>query len=490
MSNSTIEAERRQRLLLQEQATDNERAEIKKPFFSWWNALQARSRLAAYLPITVVTVLMFCGASWQIFWPSTDAARYQCYALTFWLGRSATQLLPASQCAFLPASSIAQGPFHMLPIEYPPLTLVLFSLALLAPIPYYQLVFALLMALTSVLIYWLLLRYGPRGGAITFALYALIGAWATAEGRFDLVPAALTLICIITAERKQWTAAYVALAFGTLLKIYPLMLLPALFIAEQRDIQRMYMPPEKLTLKMIPGELWRTLQGIGHWRWRNTLIFSAILLVIIGFFAFLDFHNAVASQISYFTHRPIQIESTGSTILWVATQFGFPAHVEFTYGSLNIMSALGNDVATLFEVALVLGYAFTIWQQWRGKLDLVQTFIALHLVFIATGKVFSPQYLIWLMPLLAYTSAFDGFWLLCWGSISLLTTIIYPYLYTRTTNVLLVQYVPGFIQMVAIRDFLFVLLTLLYLFNWFHIRRRKPLPGKQAIQEISPANVK
>ena len=472
--------------MLQEQATDNEGSEIKKPNFSWWNTLQARNGLVAYIPIIFVAILMFCGAAWQIFWPSTDAARYQCYALTFWLGRSATQLLPASQCAFLPFTSAAQGPFHLLPIEYPPLTLVIFSLALLAPIPYYQLVFALLMALTSVLIYWLLLRYGPRGGALTFAFYALVGAWATAEGRFDMVPAALTLLCIIAAERKHWTSAYIALAFGTLLKIYPLMLLPALFIAEQRDARRMYLPPEIMTLKMVPAELWRTLRGIGQWRWRNTLIFGVILLGITGLFALLDFQNAVLSQISYFTHRPVQIESSGSPILWLAARFGLPAHVEFTYGSLNVVSALGGPVATLFEVAFILGYTFTIWQQWRGKLDLVQTFIALHLVFIAAGKVFSPQYLIWLMPLLAYASAIDGFWLVCWGSISLLTTIIYPYLYTRTTNVLLVQYVPGFIQTVAVRDFLFVLLTLLYLFNLFHIRRRKPLPAQQNAHQIKP----
>ena len=137
----------------------------------------------------------------------------------------------------------------------------------------------------------------------------------------------------------------------------------------------------------------------------------------------------------------------------------------------------------------MLAFVYTIWQQWRGKLDVVQSCIALLLVFIAFGKVFSPQYLIWLMPLLAYTSALDGFWLLSWGSISLLTSIIYPYLYTRTTNVLLVQYVPGFIQAVAVRDALFVLVTLAYLFNWFQIRRRKPLPPQLTGKETRPLYV-
>jgi hypothetical protein len=471
-----MQAERAgERLLIHERTGDQQRAELRKPFFSLWNNLQATSGIVAYLPIIFVTILMFCGAAWQIFWSSTDAARYQCYALIFWLGRSAFHLLPASQCSFITNAAIAQGPFHMLPIEYPPLTLVVFSLALLAPLHYYQLIFALLMALTSALIYSLLLRCGPRGSALTFALFALVGAWATAEGRFDLVPAALTLLCILAAERKHWTSAYVALAFGTLLKLYPLMLLPALFIAEQQDALRMYSPGENVTFKTAPGELWRALRGVWGWRWANTLLFGAIVIAITGVFALLDFQNALVSQITYFSLRPVQIESTGSAILWAATHFGFPAHVEFTFGSLNIVSALGKSVALFFEAAFVCGYVWTIWQQWRGRLDLLQAFIALHLVFIATGKVFSPQYLIWLMPLITYASAFDGLWILVWGSISLLTTIIYPYLYTRS-SIMLVLYVPGFIQVVALRDALFVLLTVMYLFNLFNIRRRKPLP--------------
>ena len=475
--------------LLQEQASSKNVAEMKKPLISLWDALLAKSGIIAYMPIIVVTILMFSGASWQIFWPSTDAARYQCYALVFWLGSGATHLVPASQCAFLHASTLAQAPFHILPLEYPPLTLVLFSLSLLAPLPYYQLIFALWMALTSVLIYWLLLRYGPRGAALTFALYALVGAWATAEGRFDLVPAALTLLCILAAERKHWTAAYIALALGTLLKIYPLILLPALFIAEQRAAQRFYTPVQAMTLKKVLPELWRTLRGISNWRWKNSLIFFGILVGITGLFALLDFQGAVVSQIDYFAHRPVQIESVGSTILWIATQFGFPAHVEFTYGSLNVVSPLGNGVALFFEVAFILGYLLTIWQQWRGKLDLAQSFVALLLVFIAAGKVFSPQYLIWLMPLLAYTGSLDLIWLLWWGSISLLTTIIYPYLYTRTTHILYVQNVPGFVQTVAVRDALFLLITLAYLFNWFQIRRRKPLPPALTGRETRPLYV-
>ena len=59
---------------------------------------------------------------------------------------------------------------------------------------------------------------------------------------------------------------------------------------------------------------------------------------------------------------------------------------------------------------------------------------------------------------------------------SLLTTIIYPYLYTRTLNGTLAPYLPGFAQSVAARDAILVFLTLAYLFNWWQIRTSSNTP--------------
>lgn len=441
------------------------------------DALLARSGMTAYIPIVFVTIAMFCGETWQIFLPITDRARYQCYALTFWLGSNATHLLPAAQCAFLQTAAV-QPAFHMLPMEYPPLILVPFSLALFAPLPYYQLAFALLMSLATVLIYWALLRYGPRGSALIFAGYLFAGALATALGRFDLLPAALTLFCIIAAERKHWSAAYIALAFGVLLKLYPILLLPALFIAEQQARHRLYAPVEPFRLAALPREILTTLKGARAWCWKNTLLFLAVVASITGAFALLNFQGAVFSQISYFAGRPIQIEATGSTILWIAKHYGMPLQIASTFGSLNIVSPLDGVVGLGSELLFVAGYLYAIWLQWRGKLDIAQVSIALLLVFIATGKVFSPQYLIWLVPLLAYTGAFDSFWLICWGAISVLTTFVYTYIYTRPADPLQIPYVPGFFECITTRNAFFVLVTLAYLFDWFHVRRRWSLPDR------------
>ena len=333
------------------------------------------------------------------------------------------------------------------------------------------------MALMAVFIYWLLLRYAPRGAALAFAGYLLLGAWATAEGRFDLVPAALTLICIIAATRKRWPLAYIALALAFLLKIYPLLFLPALFIAEQRDAGRFSTPQQPVTLASLPAAIWRTLRGFRHWRWENTVIFFVILLGVTGIFALLDFRGAVLSQLSYFADRPVQVEASASPILFLAQHFGVASHTAYTFGSINIVSPLGKPVSLIFDAVLVLGSLYTIFLQWRGKLEVTQAFIAILLVFIVTGKVFSPQYLMWLIPLLVYTGAYTRFWLLVWGLMSLLTTIIYPYLYTRTLNGTLAPYLPGFVQSVAARDALLIFLTLAYLFNWWHIRTIGKMSG-------------
>ncbi len=178
------------------------------------------------------------------------------------------------------------------------------------------------------------------------------------------------------------------------------------------------------------------------------------------------------SQIRYFTQRPVQIESTSATLLWLAHKLGMPWWITYTFGSINIISILDTLISPFLTFSLLLGVIYILWLQWHHQLNLAQTMIALILVFIVSGKVFSPQYLIWLIPLLAYTDAFDSFWLLVWGSISLLTNFIYLFFYSQITDPTQIVLPAGFFATVAIRNILFVFLTLSYLFNWFQARQK------------------
>jgi hypothetical protein len=467
------------------------------------DALLSTDSMAAYIPITFVTISIFIGSSWQVFLSASDPARYQCYALAFWLGSNAIHMLPATQCDFLqPLLSTAQSAFHLLPVEYPPLTLLPFSLALLVPLPYYQIAIAFIMALAAVLIYWLLLQYGPRGAALAFAFSLFVGALGTAQSRFDLLPALLTLLCIIAAERKHWTAAYVALAFGMLLKIYPLLFLPALFMAEQRFLGRFPLPtsilpneatyagqeggrtqgaaPTYVATNLVLRQIWNTLCQFRQWRWNNLWLCLSIMVSVTSIFALMNFQGAVINPIIYFVARPIQVEAISGTLLWLAQGLGFLFTIGESYGSLNFITTpalVAQLASSLGTLCMIAGYLSITIMQWRGKFDLTQATVAILLVSIATGKVFSPQYLIWLMPLLAYAGAFDAFWLLCWGIISSLTTYTLVILYTRpVTDTRDIPLLPGFFETVGIRNAFFVFITLAYLFNWFQARQRKPLP--------------
>src|SRR5690242_9196152 len=93
------------------------------------------------LLLLLFIALLFCEASWLAYLAATEAdiVHYECYGLTFWLGGHGANLLPAGLCSFLHNST--PQPLHMLPQEYPPLTVLLFSLPLLFPLPNYALVF-------------------------------------------------------------------------------------------------------------------------------------------------------------------------------------------------------------------------------------------------------------------------------------------------------------------------------------------------------------
>src|SRR6266702_8141783 len=159
---------------------------------------KTRMRWEYVLDICMVLLMggiLFWGAASQFYNQYNDATRYQCYAVAFWQGTPGLSSLPTKQCAFLNASSsstLAQKmkergfpsvlvnlveaqstakPLHTLPPEYPFLTLIPFSLALVVPLQWYQVAFAIWMALVAGIMYVVLKRYRSTSAAIAFAVY-------------------------------------------------------------------------------------------------------------------------------------------------------------------------------------------------------------------------------------------------------------------------------------------------------------------------------
>ncbi len=420
--------------------------------------------------LEVSIVLMMCGLllyaiSNQVFRPRTDAARYQCYALIFWKGMHAINTLPSAQCDFLkgysptfslesmksrgfPASIIhlAQSqstsePFHILPYEYPLLSLVPFSLGLIAPTAWYQVAFALWMLLLAGVIFCVLSKTRSTSAAIAFAIYLVLGNWGSAAARFDLVPAALILGAVIMAGRTKWKWAYALLALATMFKFFPILLVVPFLIAQQKQY----------------SNKWHTWH-----RWSALGVYLGICAIV----TFLSFALNIVDTISplgYFLNRPVQIESAPAAILWLGSFWGYPLQFVYTFGSLNVISPLSNDVSLLSLICLGAGLLYTFWLQWRGKLDIYTASLITVLIILITGKVFSPQYLIWIAPLLAFVGKANWKWLIIWGSVGLLTTWIWPNMYYAVT-LMQVPLLPGFYPVVLVRSMIMLgfILVLLY----------------------------
>lgn len=422
--------------------------------------------------IVVMGGLLFYGASWQIFKIHTDVSRYECYAVDFWQGVKALQRFPAEQCgfivnprvAFISTSQIVQfmvqyhfpsflvnfvavqnssQPFHALPHEYPLPALIPFSLALFATPHWYQVVFAGWMALVAASIYLVLLRYRSRSAAIAFAFFLAAGGWGTAEGRFDLIPSALTLFAVLCAVRTRWNWAFALLALATVFKFYPLPLLIPFLLAQQMTSREKW-------------NAWRRFLPLGS--------FIAVCVVVMGASLLLSVEGTIG-PFSYFENRPFQAETVATSLLWLLSFLGYPVQPVYSYGSLNVVSPLSALMSIIMSVLLVGGLVYTYWLQWRGKIDVAASVLLTLLIVMLTGKVFSPQYMIWVAPLVAYVGQGNRKWIIAWGIVSVLTTVIYPYLYTAIFPIIAVPTFPAFYPTTTARNLLlfgFILCLLWY----------------------------
>lgn len=404
--------------------------------------------------------LLFWGISTQFPNRYNDVTRYQCYANVFWKGTPGLASLPATQCAFLSASSStslmqkmkARGfpgsiirlveaqsttqPFHALPPEYPLLTILPYTLGLVASDQWYQVAFALWMALISVAIYFALKRYRSTSAAIAFAIYLVIGNWATAEGRFDLIPSGLILGAVILAGRVKWKWAFSLLALATLFKFYPIVLLLPFLLAQQMQSNRK----------------WNS-----YHRWSALGVFLAICSGVTLVSLLLNLANTL-SPLSYFVNRPTEIESLQASLLWLGHFVGSPTKEVFTYQSLNMLSPLSSKVSLFGTLCLGAGLLYTSWLQWRGMIDIYWASLLTLLIVVITGKVFSPQYLMWVTPLVAYIGKSNWKWLVSWGSVGALTTFIFPYMFD---HYVIDKYYP----VIVLRNGMLVIIVLALLYH-------------------------
>jgi hypothetical protein len=313
-----------------------------------------------------------------------------------------------------------QIPYRDFAVEYPPGALPVFVAPSLVSgdgsFGTYTRVFEALMGLCGVLAVaaatLILVRLGRRTVPLAAAV-GLAGLGALALGpvvlsRFDLWPATLTVgaLALLLYERRRLAFAALGLAFAA--KLFPALLLPPML-----------------------AYVWRR-DG------RRQALLGGLCFLAVGAACYVPFlilsPHGVWSSLAGQASRPLQIESLGASILLAAHQVaGVGLTMDVSHGSNNIVGPVADKLA-IGEAVVQALVIVVVWVSFvRGPADrerLVRTCAACVCAFIAFGKVLSPQYLVWLLPLVPLVRGRRGVGAGALLVISLLLTQLwFPYRY-------------------------------------------------------------
>jgi hypothetical protein len=308
--------------------------------------------------------------------------------------------------------SVLRGevPYRDFFIEYPPgslpafVTPALFSASKDGFTDAFSIEMAMFLALTLVLTALAARRvrgpHGPFLPAGTFAAAALL-LYPVAVTRYDAVVAlALGLAALFATLRGRFLLlAYASLALGAAAKIVP-------------------------ALATLPLALMRRGTALGY---------AAFLAVLAIFFAPFLGGRGLLESFAYQADRGLQIESLAASVL---ISLHSVDSVVFEYGAFEVRGA-GVGLATSLSPILTLALLTVTWlvMYWeyrrRGTLR-AEAFprhaAALILAFMLGSKVLSPQYMIWLLPLVPLSAGGAAGAIACavFLAACLATTLVFP----------------------------------------------------------------
>jgi uncharacterized membrane protein len=266
--------------------------------------------------------------------------------------------------------------------EYPPLAQPLFLGVQLLPGPF------------SPAFRWTMTVFGAAGVALLLMTLAAVGASrlrmaaaAAAAGvspllagpvflnAYDLFPALLMAAALLAFVRGRETAAYVLLALGVAAKIYPVVLLPFVLI-----------------------ETWE--RGGREQVKRGLTWFVGVLFVVHLPFAVM---GPGGLRFSYWVQlkRGLESESLGAAILLVLNRAGIHHSTmrDVSPGSRDVVGPLATAVGIVTTLVLIAAVLAVVWLYLTRRRSRVLAAAAAVTAFVAFSKVFSPQYMDWLVPL-------------------------------------------------------------------------------------------
>lgn len=263
--------------------------------------------------------------------------------------------------------------------QYPPGAGVLFALSgVVGPDPIIG--FVVLAVLADAAILGLIIASSLRMHRDGYSPASMWGPWAWVIGgvaigpimlaRFDLFPTLFAVAALVLLSKPKVSG--IAAGIGGLLKVWPVLVLLAL--------------PRR--------NLWSGLA-------------AALATVVIGALIIAAWANGGVAFLGEQGERGLQIESVGALPFVVAGALGLPQQVVLRYGAFEIVMP-GSTTIGLVIAALGIGLIGVIaLERLRGKLEAVapgDVALALVLVSIATSRVNSPQYSVWIVAVAAAAS--------------------------------------------------------------------------------------
>ena len=284
-----------------------------------------------------------------------------------------------------------EWPYSQFPYEYPPLSILLF---LLPPLKSTLAAFHLWFGVQIILIgmvaaavttaaaarIWQGLER-PLAAAVALAV-AVVAAGAIAVDRFDGAVALVLALAVLCIVYRRWALAGLILGLGFSLKIMPIAVVPLVLVLA-RTRRRVF---------------WSLL--------------AAVLAGVVPFmpFALHDPSGIASSFLGMQVGRGLQIESVAASPFLIVQVLHHAAATVIVPpdGSYEIRAAGTALVERLAPLAVFALLAVVYCGVWRSRHALRAsaegvpvTVLAVMLATIVGNKVLSPQYLLWVLPLVA-----------------------------------------------------------------------------------------
>ena len=341
----------------------------------------------------------------------------------------------------LVSGSVPYRGFHL---EYPPLALAAMAAPRLAwpfgvpDLGTFAWLFTIAQGGMAVLGGWLIVKVSPRPvEALGVWALLVLAACVSMAWRYDLWPAVLVLVAVVAAELDRPGAAGIALGVGTMMKLFPLVLVPILAarsiaLRDGRGLARLLLGTAGIVVVVMAGSI--GLAGGDAFQW-----------------------------LTYQLDRGLQIETTGAGLLLLLHAInGLPLSIENAFGSLQVRSAGADALAAaapFLELGLVAAVSVVALVRFRRDLarfgrvpvsSLASAGVAVLASLLVPSKVFSAQYIVWFLPLVPLLAGRQR-WLVV--ATAALSTFIYPLNYTA-----LWQLDPTLTALLNLRNLLLVVL--------------------------------